>query len=672
VDEAVEASESGILESARRAGTTLRLQRMPKILITEEHVSPFLFGALRPALVIPAGLIAEVRTEELSAVLAHEFAHLRRRDPLVGWVLAVCQTVYFFHPIFHSAKRRIMFERERACDDWVVAASQSKGSVYVNALITAADVCRGFSANIGPVGAVAESFGDLKKRLIAISRNLKPQAQLSSSALVLLVILGAVCTPGILLTVRAGTPAADQSEEETLMSIHEAAADGDLERVKALIAAGADINAKDQEGYMPLHAAAQSGHTAVAKFLVVAGADLEAKADDHSFTPLHVATKAGHTTLVELLIAEGADANAKDVSAKAPLFQAVLSGSTDLVELFIAKGNDVNAKSDYYDWTPLQWANKEIAGILLDKGANIEARNKWGQTAMHKAVDKRSPELIKLLLQSGANIDSRDYADSTPLHHAIRRGHLDMVELLLANGAASWRRRIGLNLAGVGMVQDRKEIVKFLVGKGFEHSAVHVTAFGGDLDEIKNYLSAGGDINALDPSRLTMLVCAIRGRQTAVAEFLINKGADINLKGNRGASPLAWAADGRPEIARMLLDKGADVTISDDLGCTALHSAVALGHKDIVETLITKGADVNAKSKTYVLLNGYGDPKYGDEGWTPLHWACYWGDRTAIAELLIANGADVNAKTKNGRTPKSLLGQNGPLVELLRKHGAKE
>ena len=180
-DEAAEASEIGVLESAHRAGTTLELKHMPRVLVTRERISPFLFGVFRPVLVVPEGLIANVRAEELIAVFAHEFAHLRRRDPLIGWLLAICEAVYFFHPIFYFVKGRILFERERACDSWAVASSRAKSSVYANALISAADICRGFRANVGPAGAVAESFGDLKRRLTAISRNLKPKARLSTS-----------------------------------------------------------------------------------------------------------------------------------------------------------------------------------------------------------------------------------------------------------------------------------------------------------------------------------------------------------------------------------------------------------------------------------------------------------------------------------------------------------
>jgi len=79
--------------------------------------------------------------------------------------------------------------------------------------------------------------------------------------------------------------------------------------------------------------------------------------------------------------------------------------------------------------------------------------------------------------------------------------------------------------------------------------------------------------------------------------------------------------------------------------------------------MVAKGGDVNVR----------GGPRFGDEDWTPLHDACAAGSKTK-AEALIANGADVNAKTKNGRTPMSVAKKEGydQLVELLRKHGARE
>jgi len=218
---ASQVGQERVLGLAQEAAKIVGLKRVPKIMVTYESVSPFLFGIFRPVLVVPAGLVGGVCDEGLLAVIAHEFAHLRRRDTIVGWILTICEVIYFFHPVFHFVKRRILFERELACDDWVVAAGNSRRSIYANALINAADICRGFSAKIGPVGAVAESFGDLKKRLIAISSNLKPKTRLSKIALVLLILIGTICVPGFVLTNRSNASSEQISDNATLELVRE-------------------------------------------------------------------------------------------------------------------------------------------------------------------------------------------------------------------------------------------------------------------------------------------------------------------------------------------------------------------------------------------------------------------------------------------------------------------
>jgi hypothetical protein len=202
---------------AEKAAAMFALRRMPRVVVSKERISPVASGVLRPTVVLPVEVAEKVCAEELFAVLAHEFAHLRRRDPLVGWVLAVCEALYFFHPILYLAKRRALFERERACDDWVVAAGKTRPSTYANALVSAAEICRTFRSRVGPVGVVAESFTDLKKRLIAIGSNLKPKARLSLTAAVALLIIVGICAPGIVLTTRPTTAAQPDKLEPGLV-----------------------------------------------------------------------------------------------------------------------------------------------------------------------------------------------------------------------------------------------------------------------------------------------------------------------------------------------------------------------------------------------------------------------------------------------------------------------
>jgi ankyrin repeat protein len=218
------------------------------------------------------------------------------------------------------------------------------------------------------------------------------------------------------------------------------------------------------------------------------------------------------------------------------------------------------------------------------------------------------------------------------------------------------------------MKVDEPGIIRLLMEKDAEYSPIHIAAYFGNLDEIKNYLISGGDINSEGPSRMTLLACAVCGGQEAVANLLLNKGADVNFQAGSGWAALHWASrKGRDKIVSMLLDKGADVALKDKRGRTALHWAASGNHKDIVEILLTKGADVNAKSGVVI------HEDQTDEEWTPLHAACT-SNNSDVVQLLLTHGADVKAKTKNGHTPIALATERelDDIVELLRKSGVEE
>ncbi len=218
VAQAAEPRDPAVVAIAREAAQMLGLPRVPRILVTSENVSPFVFGLSRPVVVLPVALMRQVSSDELLAVLTHEFVHIRRRDPLIGWVLAFCEVLYFFHPALHLAKRQIMFERERACDDHVLALGRASRSAYARVLVSAADVCSPAQRHVSPVAVLAESFDNLRKRLKVLGSDRKLTAHLSRRTVMLVAVLTIACLPGVVLTARAQVQEPRQKPNETLQA----------------------------------------------------------------------------------------------------------------------------------------------------------------------------------------------------------------------------------------------------------------------------------------------------------------------------------------------------------------------------------------------------------------------------------------------------------------------
>ena len=102
------------------------------------------------------------------------------------------------------------------------------------------------------------------------------------------------------------------------VEIHEAARTGNIEVVKQYLAAGGDVNAKNDDGYTPLHVSAHGDTKEIAELLITNGADVNAKAAG-GWTPLHSAAERGHKEITQLLIAKGVDVNTRNDRRRTPL-----------------------------------------------------------------------------------------------------------------------------------------------------------------------------------------------------------------------------------------------------------------------------------------------------------------------------------------------------------------
>ena len=216
-NQARENNDVRVRDCAREAAAMLGLRKSPRIMSAGEAVSPFVLGFFHPAVVLPATLADHVTPEELRAVLAHEFAHVRRRDALVGWILACSDVIYFFNPVAHLVKRAIIFERERACDEEVLVLAQAPRAVYARALLSATGLSRPAATRPSCAAVLLESSRHLERRLKSIANERRPRATLSRKAELVLLAIALLAVPGVTLTARSA--AAPELTRETLLDI---------------------------------------------------------------------------------------------------------------------------------------------------------------------------------------------------------------------------------------------------------------------------------------------------------------------------------------------------------------------------------------------------------------------------------------------------------------------
>jgi len=146
----------------------LNLTHVPQLLSSTATDTPLLIGMIRPCIVLPESLLSTCTAEELRLVLAHELAHVQRRDLLWGWLPLLARLVCGFHPLVLLAEREIGMAQEIACDETALhltgAASAAYGSLLVR---VAARFTSRPSQGFGMVG-MTESYHTLKRRLSAM------------------------------------------------------------------------------------------------------------------------------------------------------------------------------------------------------------------------------------------------------------------------------------------------------------------------------------------------------------------------------------------------------------------------------------------------------------------------------------------------------------------------
>lgn len=488
-------------------------------------------------------------------------------------------------------------------------------------------------------------------------------------------------------------------DREQKTPLHAAALAGNKRMCERLLAQGAHVDAADENGYTPLHVAALNGYLAVAECLLAAGASVDTKGFVPSLgrqpspgtpdwavmesTPLHSAAEKGFPNLVELLLKNRADINARDRGSRTPLIRAILKSQSAPTQILLEHGADpdlvdgtgntaltycIGAKQGGFvqllldhkadpetrvaglgvdgQWTalfvPLGKGDVEMCRLLLDRGANVNARADSGITPVHHAVVQNAPATLRLLLERKPEVDVRDSSGNRPLDYALEHPKLENVEALLQAGADP-------NAPGWdgGETKSWPPLARVAMADGERWPAAVAEAL----------LKHGANVNATNGSGWTPLHQAVSSRRADLVELLLAHKAEVNACGNApksspalGERPaqsagVAAASTARPRrivprvagpapLPPFSLQFGFPEPPTPNQVVTPLHVAAGNNDLELARLLLGHGADANARDAA---------------GHTPLYFATHQRDLEMMTLLLEAK-ADPNAKDNAGET----------------------
>ena len=459
--------------------------------------------------------------------------------------------------------------------------------------------------------------------------------------------------------------------------IADAAMRGDVATVRTLIARRADVNAPQGDGMTALHWAADHGDSAMAAELLRAKANVASRTRIGAYTPLHIAARTGSPAVVRALLAAGSDVKATTTSGATALHFAAAAGNPDVVKALLSKGADPNARESSWGQTPLvfaaEYGRAAAVEALMKHAADPSIRtrvmNLSDDAARDQAAEKKRNAVL-ISFEPPARHDSAE-ADFKKSLEAAKAAARATAPRTAADSANAGRQGGGRGNQ-LPVREPRGPFTPEQIQTAIDSGRAVLMADKLPTDSVKEqvdtlnggvegYIKQVGSVGGL-----TALHHAVRQGNLDAAMALLDGGANINDTSLvDGTTPLLMAIiNGQFDVAIRLVERGANPNLVSASGMAPLYATInsqwaprsrypqpqaiqtqKTTHLDLLEALLAKGADVNARIKKqpwYFAYNNCGNPNCGLEtidGTTPFWRATYALDLVAM-KLLIKHGAD--------------------------------
>ncbi|KAK6360671.1 hypothetical protein TWF730_006805 [Orbilia blumenaviensis] len=500
----------------------------------------------------------------------------------------------------------------------------------------------------------------------------------------------------------------DSTTDEMWTVVSFAAYGGFSDILEALVRRKAEVTVFDKKGNTPHHLAMQTGSLAVIKILQ-SQSDNARIANEHGETPLMLAVKRGNPLYVEELLAGGPRSRSEDrYESKVSLIHTALKKKNlEIVRLLAHAGEDCCDRDELGNH-PLILATTwdddmlTVMTILLKGGADINAQDEYGETALHKAVIYNNLPVCELLINEGANRNIQSKEEKSPLYIAAYDGYKEIVLKLLQGGEPKifvnaknlngWTALHGAydsapitlallragadpnacNNSGATPMSfaaqtDQEEVLEILINhnglvngkdkKGW--TPCHYATIGDSIATFKLLISHKADINQVDSLGMTPLHFTITHQSVSIFDYITHHiDADINHVSESKGTPLTYAArKGSEDFVGALLTRNADLYAYGGKYHSALQAAASSGNSEIVKLILERKPNINA---------------FGGKFGTALS-ACIKKRHNAITELLLMQeGVDVNFCKEEFITPIQAAAQHGDpeiLESLIQKGG---